>query len=72
MTGVSGGWVWFNMNDNTSGAVANMPSDAKFFELYEWEYDAAGAVSGLWFGKLANLETSGATEERTIFHFVVE
>lgn len=71
MTGVSGGWVWFNMNRNDSG-VTGMPADTNFFELYEWEYNSSGSVSGFWFGKLKDITATGAIEERTIYHYIVE
>jgi len=72
MTGVAGGWVWCNFNTNVEGTETNakLPA-ANFWELYKWEYDATGKVSGIWFGKQSKVVTGGAAGERMVYHFVV-
>lgn len=73
MTGVDGGWVWFNMNNNNvDPPVANMPTDTQFFELYEWEFNEEGDVTGLWFGKVTTLANHASADERLIYHLVIE
>jgi hypothetical protein len=72
MTGVDGGWVWCNLNTNVeSGTTNDKLPDANFWELYKWEYDATGKVSGIWFGKQTKVVTGGAAGERMVYHFVV-
>ncbi len=72
MTGVEGGWVWCNFNTNIEGSQTNekLPA-ANFWELYKWEYDATGKVSGIWFGKQSSVVSGGAAGERLVYHFIV-
>ncbi len=73
MTGVEGGWVGFNLIVNNSDPLVDgMPTDTGFLELYEWEYNEEGEVTGLWFGKITNLANHGPTDERIIYHLIVE
>ncbi len=76
MTGVTGGWVNCNFNtnvetkDGVSTTNSKLPA-ANFWELYKWEYDATGKVSGIWFGKQSSVVTGGAAGERIVYHFIV-
>lgn len=72
MTGVDGGWVGFNLTvNNSEPPVDGLPTDTGFFELYEWEYDDQGGVTGLWFGKITNIANHTPADERIIYHLVV-
>lgn len=76
MTGVEGGWVICNFNtnvetkDGVSTTNSKLPA-ANFWELYKWEYNQSGKVSGIWFGKQSSVVTGGAAGERMVYHFVV-
>lgn len=74
-TGPSG-WVGFGYNENPDGALANAPTTQGWFELYSWEYDEAGKVSGLWLGMIDQdgdiANGSNLEAQRKVFHFVVE
>ena len=70
-----GGWVNFCFNYNPDGLLANAPTDAGWLELYSWEYDAGGNVSGIWLGIIQAggvVDGKDLTAERRVFHFVVE
>ena len=70
-----GGWVNFCFNYNPDALLANAPTDAGWLELYSWEYDADGNVSGIWLGIIQAggvVDGKDLTAERRVFHFVVE
>ncbi|WP_321439111.1 hypothetical protein [uncultured Bacteroides sp.] len=76
MTGVEGGWVNCNFNTNVevkdgiSSTNDKLPA-SNFWELYKWEYNQSGKVSGIWFGKQSKVVSGGAAGERMVYHFIV-
>lgn len=83
MSGVDGGWLNFELQFNNGKTdengevippVGNVPQGGGFLELYDWDLDASGKVTGLWLGMdngqgAATLKT--LSNQRKVFHLLV-
>lgn len=84
LTGNDGGWLNFELQfnketTNDDGSVTppvnGVPQGGGFLELYDWDLDASGKVTGLWLGMdngngAASL--MNVANQRKVFHLIVE